>query len=174
MQLQSSTPRRLAIMRHAKADQDGPTDFERGLTDRGRRDAADAGAWLADQGFEPEHVLVSAARRAVETWEHVARGAGWDLDPELDRGLYAADPETTLDLIRLVDDDVRDLMVIGHNPTTASLAQLLDDGDGDPDAQEAMTSEFPTSAVPLFEYRGSWADLHEATARLVSFHVGRG
>lgn len=161
-------------MRHAKAEQHGPSDFDRPLAVRGHRDAAEAGAWLAEQGFAPEHALVSAALRTQETWASLAVAAGWDLDPELDRGLYAAGPDTALDLVREVDDDVRRLLVIGHNPTIAVLAQLLDDGDGDPELAEDMLAGYPTGAVAVFEHDGSWADLAEGTARLVGFHVGRG
>lgn len=165
--------RTFVVMRHAKAEQLGPTDFDRPLAGRGHRDAAAAGAWLAEQGFEPEHALVSAALRTRETWEGVASGAGWDLDPDLDRSLYAADPETALDLVREIDDDVRRLLVIGHNPTMASLAQLLDDGDADAELADQLFGGYPTSAMAVYEYDGSWADLGEGDARLVGFHVGR-
>ena len=43
------TPHRLVVVRHAKAEPYGPTDFERELAARGRADAAAAGAWLAAQ-----------------------------------------------------------------------------------------------------------------------------
>jgi phosphohistidine phosphatase len=161
-------------MRHAKAEQHGPTDFDRPLADRGHRDAAAVGVWLAGEGFEPDHALVSAALRTRETWVAVAAAADWDLDAEIDRGLYAAGPDTALDLVREVDDDVRGLLMIGHNPTIAVMAQLLDDGDGDPDLAEEMMSGYPTGAVAVFEVDGSWADLEEGGARLVGFHVGRG
>jgi phosphohistidine phosphatase len=162
------------VMRHAKAEQDGPTDFERVLTDRGHRDAADAGAWLAEQGVTPDHALVSAASRTRQTWAALAEGAGWDLEPELDRGLYSAEPATAVDLIGLVDDDVQALVVIGHNPTMAYLAQLLGDGDGDAELEAELLSDFPTSATAVFSYDGAWADLAEGSARLVGYHVGRG
>ena len=161
-------------MRHAKAEQHGPTDFDRPLADRGHRDAAAVGVWLAREGFEPDHALVSAALRTRETWVAVATAADWDLDAEIDRGLYAAGPDTALDLVREVDDDVRRLLMVGHNPTIAVMAQLLDDGDGDPDLAEEMMSGYPTGAVAVFEVDGSWADLEEGGARLVGFHVGRG
>ena len=166
--------RRLVVMRHAKAEQDGPTDFERPLADRGRRDAAAAGSWLAEQGLAPDHALVSAARRTQETWAALASGAGWELEPELDRGLYAAGPESAIDIIRLTSDDVSSLVVVGHNPTMAYLAQLLDDGSGDVAAAAAMAGDFPTSAVAVFSYDGSWADLGQGSAGLVAYHVGRG
>ena len=165
--------RRLVVMRHAKAEQDGPTDFERPLATRGHRDASAAGAWLAAQGLSPDHALVSAALRTQQTWESVASGAGWSLSPDLDRGLYAAGPESALDIVRLVPDSATSLIVIGHNPTVAVLAQVLDDGTGDPSVGASMAGDFPTSAVAVYSYDGSWADLGEGTARLDAFHVGR-
>jgi phosphohistidine phosphatase len=169
-----SVSRRLVVVRHAKAEQGGPTDFERALTPRGRADAADAGAWLARQGFTPDRALVSAATRARETWASLTEGGGWDLAPDVDRGLYAAEPDTVVDLITRVDDAVQALVVIGHNPTMASLAQLLGDGEGDPELENELLSGFPTSATAVFSYDGSWADLAEGVARLVGYHVGRG
>lgn len=164
--------RRLVTMRHAAADQVGPTDFERRLSPRGRGDAREAGQWLAAQGVVPDAGLVSAATRAVGTWQAVAVGAGWAVHPVVDRGLYAAGAETALDLIRGTVDDVGTLVVIGHNPTIATLAQLLDDGDGDPAASTQMLSSFPAAALAVFEYDGSWVDLGWAGARVVGFHVG--
>jgi phosphohistidine phosphatase len=161
-------------MRHAKAEQGGTTDFERVLTGRGRADACEAGVWLARQGLAPDHALVSAAARTRETWAELAEGGGWTLEPEYDRGLYSAEAETAVDLIRSVDDAVRSLVVIGHNPTMAYLAQLLDDGEGDPALEGELLAGFPTSAMALFEYDGAWADLGEGRARLTGYHVGRG
>ena len=173
-QLTDGTREDLVVIRHAKAEQTGATDFERRLTERGHGDAADAGRWLATQGVEPDQALVSAAARTQETWEALAEGAGWDLDAELDRGLYTAGTETALDLVRDVDDGITSVVVVGHNPTMASLAAILDDGDGDDEASNEMATGFPTSAVAVFEYDGDWADLDEGSARVVAFHVGRG
>jgi phosphohistidine phosphatase len=161
-------------MRHAKAERDGPSDVERTLADRGRDDAVALGRWLVGAGVVPDLALVSAARRTAETWEQVCRGAGWDLDPELDPGLYAADVETALDLVRLLDDDLGTVVVLGHNPTMASLAHTVDDGEGDLEATNAMTVDtFPTSATAVFTVACSWADLGPGRASLAAYHVGR-
>jgi phosphohistidine phosphatase len=167
-------PRRIAVMRHGKAEQAGRTDFEREIAHRGQHDSADTGAWLAQQGFVPDLALVSAARRTIGTWESVAEGGGFDLEPYLSQVLYGAGPETALDLVRESPEEAGAVLVIGHNPTMAYLASLLDDGEGDPAVASAMMSGYPTSAVAVFEYDGSWAALSEAGARLVAFHVGRG
>ena len=167
--------RTLVIMRHAKAETSAPSDIERQLTDRGHADAEEAGAWLALREVTPEDALVSAAARTVQTWEDVVTGAGWELEvAQYVDALYTAGTDTALDLIRETDAGVSTLVVIGHNPTIALLAQLLDDGEGDEEAGNAMVVGFPTSAVAVFSYDGDWADLEEGAATLVDFHVGRG
>ncbi len=169
--------RTLVVMRHAKAEQAAPSDFERPLAERGHRDAYATGAWLLGQGFVPDQALVSAALRTRETWQHVSRGAGspWDaVEATYDRGLYAAGVDTTIDLLREVDDAHEQVVVIGHNPTMAYLAQLLDDGDGDDAAAADLALGYPTSAATVFSYAGAWSDLAPGTARLVAHHVGRG
>ena len=163
---------RLAVIRHAKAEQTAPTDFERELTARGRADAAAAGAWLAGFGVEPDRALVSAAARAAQTWTGLAAGAAWTLEADLDRGLYAAGPDTALDVLRALDEDCGCAVIVGHNPTIEILAQLLDDGDGDEAAANEMAAGFPTSAVAVFDLTDPWAGLE--SARLTGFHVGRG
>ncbi len=165
--------RRLVVMRHAKAEGEGPTDFERPLAERGHRDAAEAGSWLAAQGFAPDHALVSAAARTRETWASLAAGGGWDVEPDLDRGLYSAEPTTAVDLISAVDDDAQALLVLGHNPTMAYLAQLLGDGEGRRELENELFAGFPTCALAVFAYDGAWPDLSEGSARLVGYHVGR-
>lgn len=161
------------VLRHAKAEQVGATDFERELMPRGRDDAAAVGVWLAAQGVSPDAAVVSGATRTRQTWEHVCRGAGWDLEPTLDTGLYAGGTDTALDVIRGLDDSVSCAVFVGHNPTTAYLAQLLDDGEGDVEAGTAMLSGYPTSAATVLTFATSWTDLAPAGARLVGFHVGR-
>jgi phosphohistidine phosphatase len=165
--------RRIVVVRHAKAEQGERTDFERELAPQGRRDAAAAGRWCADQGLVPDHAWVSAALRAMQTWEALAEGAGWDLEPTADRGLYAAGVDTALDLLRDTPESATTVVIVGHNPTMASLAQLLADGEGDPAAEEGMAEGYPTSALAVFTYDGTWVDLAFDSAHLVGFHVGR-
>lgn len=164
--------RTLVVIRHSQAEQVAASDYERGLSERGREDAVATGTWLAEIGVTPDRALVSAAPRAVQTWDAVVEGAGWALEPDLDRGLYTAGPDTALDLVRAVPEPCATLIVIGHNPAMASLAQLIDDGEGDDDAANEMAMGFPTSAAAVFAYDGAWADLE--SARLTAFYAGRG
>ena len=170
----SEAPRRLVIMRHAKAEATAPSDHERALASRGMADAEAAGQWLAEQGITPDVALVSDALRTRQTWAQVAGGAGWDESAaDFSEALYDAGSDSTFDLIRETDAGVTTLVVIGHNPTMAYVAELVDDGEGDDDAMTGMvTRGFPTSALAVFTVDGPWSDLGPGSGRLEAFHVG--
>jgi phosphohistidine phosphatase len=168
-----STPHRLVVVRHAKAEGYGPTDFERELAARGRGDATAAGSWLAGEGVSADAALVSAAARTRQTWDLIAEAAGWTVEPELDRALYGADEDAVLDLIRLTDEGIGTLVVVGHNPTMGLLAQLLDDGEGPPDAVDRLMQGYPTSATAVFELPATWTRTAMGRARLTHYYVGR-
>lgn len=170
-----STPHRLVLIRHAKAEGYGPTDLERELSARGRGDATAAGAWLAEQGVKADAALVSSAVRTRQTWEVIAKAAGWPAEvASFDQALYGADEEGVLDLVAMTDEAVGTLVVIGHNPTVGMLAQLLDDGEGPPDAVDRLMQGYPTSATAVFDLPATWARIAMGRARLTLFNVGRG
>jgi len=166
--------RTLVVVRHAQAASAAASDAERALTPSGVQDAGALGSWLAAR-VEPTHALVSAAVRARQTWEALAAGAGWDPEPTttVEESLYAAGEDLALDLVRATDLAAGCLVVVGHNPTMAVLAQLLDDGDGDPEVTTAMLGGFPTATAAVLEVSGAWADLAPGGATVRGFHTGR-
>lgn len=164
--------RRLVIIRHAKAEPYAATDVERVLADRGRVEGRLLGEWLASAEVVPDRAFVSYAARTRETWEVVAAGAGWTVEPVYDGNLYGTDEDGVLDLVRDLPDDVATVVVVGHNPTMGVLAQLLDDGEGAATGSVALGS-FPTSTAAVFEVDGSWRDLAPMGGRLAAFHVAR-
>jgi len=166
-------PRRLVVLRHGKAEPGGETDAQRELAQRGWDDALEAGRWLADSGVVPDAALVSSARRTRSTWLALVEGGSFEAEATYSDSLYTAGPETALDLVRETSEDADTLVVVGHNPTMAYLAQLLDDGSGDEAAGREMATGFPTSALAVFAVPGLWSELDLASASLVAFHVGR-
>lgn len=164
--------RRLVIVRHAKAETFAPSDDQRPLTDRGRTDGRSLGEWLGTQGVVPDAAYVSAALRTRETWEVLAAGARWDLEPVYDGGLYDTDEEGALDIVRATPAGSATVVLVGHNPTVGMLVQLLDDGEGEASGAVAAGT-FPTSTAAVFEVPDAWADLGPMTSRLTHFHVAR-
>lgn len=178
----NASPRRLVVLRHAQAEPSAASDAERPLSARGRADAAAVGTWLAGLGLDlappTSAALVSAALRTRQTYDALVAAAGWDGGADAathDAGLYSAGPEAALDLVRETAGEVTTLLVVGHNPTMAYLAHLLDDGEGDPGAASEMVSQgYPTSAAAVFAVDVPWGDLGPGRGRLEAFHVARG
>lgn len=125
--------RRLIVMRHAKASwDDAAEDFDRALTERGRRDARRIAIELVSLGWVPERVLTSEAVRARQTWEAMAEG----LSPPAPLGagpasvsirasLYHAGLDAFEEAVRTVPDEVGTLLVIGHNPGWEQVVRAL-------------------------------------------------
>lgn len=166
----SVVPRLLVVMRHATPEPTGVTDSARRLTAVGVDEARAAAGWLTGLGVQPDRALVSAAVRTTQTWE----ATGFTATADLSEALYGAGVDSAVDLIRRTEPDVAVLMVIGHNPTMSSLAQLLDDGEGDPDAERALAGAFPASAAAVFEVTVPWAELDQGDGRLIGFRGGHG
>jgi phosphohistidine phosphatase len=143
--------RRLILLRHGKAESTAPTggDFERGLTDSGRRDAALVAAALAETGCAPDLVLVSTARRAMETWE--AAGAACPkarMAPA--RELYHASADALAEAIDAAGESVGALMIVGHNPGLHELALTLMVSPKSR-VEKTLADSFPTAAAAVFQ-----------------------
>ena len=156
---------RLVLVRHAKAA-DGPVDAERPLTGKGTRHAAAIGAWLAQAGIAPDRVAVSPARRAAQTWEGAAAALDEAPPPTVDERIYDNTVESLLAVLAGTSEEVRTVAVVGHNPSIGELAQVLDDGRGDPTARRAVEEGFPTGCVAVFDLTTPFADVAPGTATL--------
>lgn len=161
------------LARHGAAESHGPSDHERELTASGRRDAAAAGRWLRAQGIVPDAALVSDARRTRETWLELSVAGDFECPVDHSAALYAAEVDGALELVHATEDEVGTLVLVGHNPTVALLAQLLEDGGGDAAAVAGMATGFPPAALAVLSLTGAWSALDLGTARLRDFHVGR-
>ncbi len=152
--------RRLIVLRHAKSDwSDDLPDHERPLAPRGIRDAPKLGRWLAENGYLPERVLCSTARRTRETWERVSDALPTKPPVEYDDDLYGAGPEEFLAAARRVPSDVTTLALVGHEP---GVSELTLDLAGYGDDTRLVQTKFPTGAAAVLVTADTWANLGAA------------
>ncbi len=146
--------KRLILFRHAKAEPRSGEgeDFDRPLTARGRRDAAAMGRLIAGNGLTPDLALVSAARRARETWD-CAKAEFSTGAVEVRQALYnAAADELETELGR-APTSAEAVMIVGHNPGLQELAvNLLIADAGSSSDIDRLASRFPTAAVAAFRF----------------------
>jgi phosphohistidine phosphatase len=157
--------RRLILFRHAKTEADAPSgqDFDRRLTERGHSDAALMARVLADQGFSPDKVLVSAAARAQETWAAMS-AAFPEAEAETQARLYLAPAEV---LIQAAEDEAEadTVLIVAHNPGLHDAALRLSRGARSAgDKRRRLEEGLPTATAAVFALDGAAATL-EAVLR---------
>lgn len=149
--------RTLILLRHGKSDwSGGEADIDRPLAKRGRRQAPDAGRWLATNIDSIDLAVVSPADRARGTWDLVS--AELDVPPptRIDDRLYTASDDGLLGVVRDLSDDVETVVLVGHNPGLEDLVSLL----------TGASAPMPTSALAVIEVTGPWPTAGRSSAVL--------
>jgi phosphohistidine phosphatase len=165
--------RELLVLRHAKSawNTDAPTDFDRPLAKRGRRDAPRVGRFLRERGLSPDYVVSSPAERARQTVIAVCEPLGIEATQiHWDERIYHASSGALIDVLNDCPSKARRVLIAGHNPGLELLVRNLCDHDVPmPDDYKLM----PTAAVAHLEIRTDWAQMEVGTARLLSLTRAR-
>jgi phosphohistidine phosphatase len=171
---EGSHPKRLYLLRHAKAARPAPgqEDHERPLSTRGREASRMLGDYCRENAIRPTLVLCSTAERTRETLALVRTGFG-EVRTKYDKRIYLSGSAGVLGILRGVGDNERRVMVIGHNPDLHHLVLTLASEDRGRMLRRA-TESFPTGALATLELRvPSWEDLGPGTCRFIDFAVPR-
>lgn len=140
---------------------------------------------MRELGLAPDLVLVSSARRTLQTLEALMP---WDEAPLVEPmdALYLATTSAMLDVLHNVAETVRSVMLIGHNPGMHALAMTLVGAQAftqnalaqrstyNPlDMLERLSEGYPTGALAEFTVAGPWGSLGEGGGRLQHFIAPR-
>jgi phosphohistidine phosphatase len=149
----------LILLRHAKSDwSGGEPDHERGLAPRGRRQAPEAGRWLAAHVDRIDLALVSSAERARHTWS-LAAAELVDAPPvELDDRVYAASADSLLRVVRDLPEDLSTVVLVSHNPGLEDLVARL----------AGSWVPMPTSALAVLVVSGAWTGVDASSVELTA------
>jgi phosphohistidine phosphatase len=120
--------RRLFIVRHAAAigPQEQPLDEERMLSETGLAQAEHISAHLVSLGVQPDAIISSPAKRALETARILAAALEFPLGQiQIVAEAYLATSVELHDLVVSVAEEVVDLILVGHNPGISALVSLF-------------------------------------------------
>lgn len=160
----------LIVLRHAKSSwQTEDSDLNRPLSERGKRDAVAVGGVLKE--YQLDRVLASNAARVQQTWAGAMEGGAKCNDVRVAELVYRADATKLLQELQRLDQDVDTALLIGHQPV---LAELIINLAKPTDLTERIARKFPTSALAVLTYRGSWKSLGAGKAKLQRFEIPRG
>ena len=119
--------KKLLIMRHAKScwKNSDLADHERPLKKRGRNDAKRMGKLLKSKKIIPDLIICSTAVRAQETADYLVENMKYKNEVIFTDALYMAEPKDILTSITDHATDHKSVLIIGHNPGSEALLQIL-------------------------------------------------
>jgi len=120
------------FLRHAEAEPDAGTDFDRKLTTKGLEQAEKMGKFILRNGLQPELIISSPVVRARQTAKIISQKLG-DADLVIESWLACGmRPDACLEEIKVYEHK-SSIMVVGHEPDfSGAIAHLL--GMADPEA----------------------------------------
>lgn len=159
--------KRLVLMRHAKSSWNDAAlpDHERPLNMRGRLAASLMGAWLAEQPWRVDAVVVSTSRRTRESWDRLAAMIDRPPSPTFDRTIYEAPTTALLAALNTTAPEVETLLMLGHNPGMEDFAAMLAAPSG------PRPARFATAAAAVFETDLDWPYAEHGDFRLIAFET---
>ena len=153
----------LLLIRHAKSDWGNflLADFDRPLNERGKKDAPEMAARIAEQ-ISIDALIASPAKRAKKTAIAFAKAYKKNTDEIIFiEELYGATPKIFNTVISNISDDYDTIAIFSHNPGITEMANMITD---------TQIDNMPTCAVfAVTSDCMQWKDFENATKRLLFF-----
>lgn len=114
-------------MRHAQSadKQHSQHDKDRELTATGMREAATIGHFLKKNNYDVDLIISSAARRAESTATVIHGILNLQSEITINEELYEASVRNLMEAVTRLDDDFKNILIIGHNPYISYFAEHL-------------------------------------------------
>lgn len=154
----------LLIMRHAQAEDIQPErhDRDRELTSKGNQEALLMGSQLFQRSLSIQAVYTSSAERTKQTGSLVADVLKLEKDVVfIQEDLYNSSIRTYLSFINQLPNDLKTVLLIGHNPAVSYLAEYLSD---------AELGSLPTAGICLIRFEiNSWKEVAKGLGEMQEF-----
>ncbi|MBN2088601.1 histidine phosphatase family protein [candidate division KSB1 bacterium] len=156
--------KKLYLVRHGKSSWDDPDldDFDRPLNKRGEHDASFMGFRLREMNVRIDQLVSSNATRALMTAELFAERLDYPLEKVIKpSAMYGGDVEELLSVVHKLDNNLNEVMLIGHNPGLTEFAQFL---------TTERFEKIPTSGVFCVGFDvTSWPQIGQESGSLIFF-----
>jgi phosphohistidine phosphatase len=159
----------LFLLRHAKSSWDDPTldDHDRPLSARGQKVAPLIGDYMHQQGWRPQVILCSTARRTVDTLMLMRPYLGLRVPVMIEPGLYHAEADTLMARLKALGNDIETALLVGHNPGLEDMLALVADASL---SEVPLPEKYPTGGLAVLNGPATgWRSLGAQWARLAVF-----
>jgi len=154
----------LLLIRHAKAEWGdfGQSDVSRRLSEHGEKQAHAIANSIKSEGFIPDCILSSSAKRTEMTTQILIAGMGCSIQQvQWYDDLYLAEAGTLFDAARQADDRNQIVAIVAHNPGLSELAEHL--------LNESVREMSTATVVAITWNVEHWSDISAGTGTLSAY-----
>lgn len=153
----------LYLIRHSYAEGGtGKADFERSLTTEGLNTVRALGRHLIKSSFNPSLILCSSARRTRETAQNLIEEIEMsEKNVEFKDVIYNASVRELLVEVNGLQSGVKEVGIIGHNPTITYFAEYL--------TGETIGNMDPSSMATIAFDGIGWSEVSQNSGNLLSY-----
>ncbi|MCB0488027.1 MAG: histidine phosphatase family protein [Cyclobacteriaceae bacterium] len=153
----------LHLLRHAQSAerQHSQHDRDRDLTTLGMKEAAIIGHHLKKNDSNIDLVVTSVAKRAQDTASQIHGILNLNYDVKVVEDLYEASVRTLLSITNQLDDEYKQVLLVGHNPYLSYFAEYL---------SRSEVGSMATCGLATLRFDiNSWREVSEGTATLDNY-----
>jgi phosphohistidine phosphatase len=118
----------LYLVRHGKSSWENMQyqDYERPLIEKGIKRTRKIAGFLSDKNVLPDMIISSHAVRAIETAKLIAAKLNYPIDRiKIDENLYFLGQQAMENILLGLDDNLNEVMLVGHNPDMTNFVNLF-------------------------------------------------
>ena len=146
--------KKIYFLRHAKSSWDdfALKDFDRPLATRGIQDADLMGNYFRSKKIKLDVVFSSPSKRTIETLEHFFQLEKPNI--KFEESIYHASLDDILSVLFSIPEDIKNIMVVGHNPSMHEISEYL---------SNKFIRKYPTCCLAGFTTDKNWNDLSQGS-----------
>lgn len=155
--------KQLILIRHGKSSWNQPVDdLHRPLKKRGITDANLVSNSFKSLKLRPDFVVSSPAKRALETCKIFLNNLEISYkNMQISPDIYDFSGGNTLDFIKLLPNDYKNVMLFGHNHAFTALVNALG---------SVKIDNVPTSGLVMIQFEvNSWNSIEKGITTLITF-----
>lgn len=167
----------LILIRHAKSSWSpykrknfSGDDHQRPLSSRGNQAANVIGSYLRSKYSAVDKIFSSSALRASQTYTIIKSHVHSCYTDNIDVKLYTFDAKKLLAYIRNIDDQLENIIIIGHNPAIHEICLNIIISDDHDEVYSDMKKKFPTCGTAHIRLKcAKWIEVKNNCGQLENF-----
>lgn len=164
--------KRLYLVRHAATNKIlGQNDLSHHLTNAGIDEADKLAEYIHHKDYHIQKIFTSTAMRTRETAHEVIKDLPYHPQMEIDSRIYNCSDNDLANFISNIDDSLKAVMIVGHNPSITSVMNLLRPQCTLEQARVAFNMDYTAKLVAIELTCDKWQQALSSSCKIIDVYI---